>query len=98
MAIAATETHISGLIVYVRPELFAPVRSSIEAFTDCEIVTEDPAGKLVLVMETAGTHRITTTMDRIQGLTGVINTVMVYHHCEDDVSLDEEIENEANAT
>ena len=92
------ETHISGLIVYTRPQALAAVRNAIERMGDCELVAEDAGGKLVLVLETRNTHLITDTIERLQSLDGVINTVMAYHHYEDEQNLNEEMPDEAYAS
>lgn len=92
------ETHISGLIVYTRPQALAAVRQAVEHMTECEFVAEDAGGKLVFVLETRDTHLITDTIEQIRSLDGVINTVMAYHHYEDEQNLNEEMPDEAYAS
>lgn len=90
------EVHISGLVVYTKPQHLISVRRSIEQFGDCEVAAEHASGKLVLVIEASESRRITETIERIQGLDGVINTVMAYHHCEDETALNEELPHDTN--
>lgn len=99
---AANETHISSLVVHTKPDFFAPVRKSLESIPDCDIAAADASGKLVLVLETPNTYRVTEILEFARGLSGVINVVMAYHHCEDDDALNETMpegkQNENNAT
>jgi nitrate reductase NapD len=90
------EIHISSVVVHVKPRWLAPVRRSVERMGECEVVTADDSGKLVLVIETGDTRRISDTIERIQGLEGVVNTVMAYHHCEDESALNEELPNDTD--
>jgi nitrate reductase NapD len=92
------EVHICSLIVLVNPTLLACVRATLTNIFGVEIHAEDAHGKLVVVLETDSERQISTTIDAINYITGVLNTTMVYHHCEPAAALQEEVFYECKPT
>lgn len=77
-----SETHITSLLVHVRPERMDEVRMRILA-AGAEIPIEDPAGKIVAVFETENENLITRFADCIAVAEGVIAANMVFHLIDD---------------
>jgi nitrate reductase NapD len=75
------EHHLSSLVVHARPERLAEVETALVA-EGCEIHGVNPAGKLVVVLETDGSGALSDTITRIQLLPGVLAATLVFHHCD----------------
>ncbi len=76
------EVHISSLVVHVLPEHLDETKAKIEAYKNAEIYGDSPEGKIVVVLETENQGFITDTIDAINNLPNVLNTVLVYHQIE----------------
>ncbi len=76
------EVHISSLVVHVLPEHLDETKAQIEAYENAEIYGDSPEGKIVVVLETENQGFITDTIDAINNLPNVLNTVLVYHQIE----------------
>lgn len=74
----STETHISSLVVHVRPDRMDAVRTKI-LDRGAEIPVEDPDGKIVAVIETGTEAGITSFADEITFLDGVLSANLVFH-------------------
>jgi len=79
------EVHISSLVVHVLPQHMESIKAQIEGFDNAEIYGDSPEGKIVVVLETENQGFITDTIDAINNLPNVLNTVLVYHQIETDV-------------
>jgi periplasmic nitrate reductase NapD len=75
----ATELHISSMIVQTRPEHLARVSAEIAALPGVEIHDTAPAGKIVVLLETASESEIADRLTSIHGFDGVITATLVYH-------------------
>ncbi len=71
--------HITSLLVHVRPDDCRAVARWLARQPGCEVSAEDPAGKLVLVMESPDERRILAMIDAIQQRPGVLGASLVYH-------------------
>lgn len=78
----AAESHISSLVVHVRPEQEAALRQQIEQIPEAEIHSPAGTAKLVVVLETADQHGITQHLEAIQAMPGVLAATLVYHQIE----------------
>jgi periplasmic nitrate reductase NapD len=78
------QTHISSLVVHVRPEMAGTVVDTINAMPGVEVEMQDGRGKLVVVLETATELTIVEHLNTIQTLPGVLSTALVFHHVETD--------------
>ncbi|UTM58039.1 chaperone NapD [Photobacterium sp. CCB-ST2H9] len=76
------EVHISSLVVHVKPEGLARVKTRINAIPQAEVYGESPAGKLVVVLETANHREVTDIIDVIQAFEHVLTTFLVFHQVE----------------
>ncbi|MBP7065040.1 chaperone NapD [Ferrovibrio sp.] len=76
------ESHISSLVVHVRPEHEAVLRHRIAQIPEAEIHSPAGAAKLVVVLETADQHGITQHLETIQAMQGVLAATLVYHQIE----------------
>jgi len=76
------ELHIASLVVHARPQTAAWIAATIGVWDGCEVSGSSPDGKLVVVMETAGGRRIMDQVEQINALSGVLNSALVFHHCE----------------
>lgn len=86
------ETHISSLIVHVRPEYMQEIKTAISEFKEAEIFGDSEEGKLIVVLETANQKFVTDIIDKINNFKHVLNTSLVFHQiehfdssCEDDL-------------
>ncbi|MBA4243448.1 chaperone NapD [Pseudomonas sp. GD04158] len=75
----AAPTHISSLLVHVRPELLAAVKANLRQLEGLELHQESPQGKLVVVLETEHERHILARIEQINALPGVLNAALVYH-------------------
>lgn len=75
----AAPTHISSLLVHVRPELLAAVKANLRQLEGLELHQESPQGKLVVVLETEHEHHTLARIEQINALPGVLNAALVYH-------------------
>ncbi|WP_261817702.1 chaperone NapD [Vibrio gallicus] len=82
----ANEVHISSFVVYCSPERIDSVRQFINQLEGTEIYAESEDGKFVVVMETENQGFITTAIDQINEFSGVVNTALVYHQIEADIT------------
>jgi nitrate reductase NapD len=76
------EVHITSLLIHVRPSGLEPLVAALQGLQGVEIHARDPAGKLVLVLETAHERHIVETIDFIEQQQGVLAVSMSYHHVE----------------
>ncbi|WP_198411225.1 chaperone NapD [Marinimicrobium alkaliphilum] len=78
--------HVASYVVHVRPEAFEDTKTWLLARPATEIHAQDPAGKLVVVMECADPQAILDAIDQTGERPGVISAALVYHEI-----LDEEL-------
>jgi nitrate reductase NapD len=74
------EWHVSGLVVQARPEKFPLVIPALLAIPGTEIPVQDPQqGKLVVVMQAAGSRALLEKIESARDLEGVLAVSLVYH-------------------
>ena len=88
------EWHIAGVVVHSTPELSDRVRQSIELMAGAEVHAVNEAGKLVVTLEAPSSRAISAHLEHMQRLQGVLAATLVYQHCEDMESMQEELGNE----
>ncbi len=76
------ESHISSLVVHVRPDRMESVRKAI-LDAGAEIPVEDPVGKIVAVLESEHETAVSRFADAITGHEGVIAANLVFHSIDD---------------
>ncbi len=76
------EHHISSMVVHVRPEHLAGVKSKIDQLSGTEIHGESDNGKIVVVVETGKQGHITDVIEKINNFEHVFSTALVYHQIE----------------
>lgn len=91
------ELHISSFIVHVRPETLAAAARRIECLNGAEIHQRLDTGKLIVTLETSGTHELLQRLDIINGLPGVISTALVYHQWEMASEAESEADHDSHA-
>ena len=89
--IPGRDCHITSLVVRARPERVDPIASQIAAMPGMEVHATDPAGKLVVVLETASLREVTDRIGDLNAIDGVVTATLVYHQTEDAADLDEPI-------
>lgn len=77
---AACSPHLVSLVVHARPQALAAVRSALAAIPGTEIHAQNPAGKIVVTLETANEHDMVARMGEIGDLPGVLSTALVFQH------------------
>lgn len=73
--------NICSAIVHAKPEMAGVVQANLEAFKGVEVHGGVEAGKLIVTLEGEGDDALADTMAKFNDVTGVINTVMIYHYC-----------------
>ena len=81
---AVDSTHITSLIVHAKPSSLQSVLDQVRQLPSAEVHTGEPANKFIVLLETKDEQQILEAIDRIQGITGVLNASMVYHHIDDE--------------
>jgi nitrate reductase NapD len=76
------ETHISSLVVHLRPERQAEASALIAQVPGAEIHGASADGKLVVVLETPSEGDILDHIKLINEMPGVIATSLIYHEIE----------------
>ncbi|AKH19829.1 chaperone NapD [Sedimenticola thiotaurini] len=82
--------NICSAIVHAKPEMAGVVRTDLERFPGVEIHGGVEEGKLIVTLEGENDDALADTMAEFNDVTGVINTVMIYHYCAEE-SADEEV-------
>lgn len=77
----APESHVSSLVVHVRPEKARAVRRVLSGMPGVE-VHADAAGKIIVTLETDTEADIVTRLNEISLLDGVMSAALVFHHFE----------------
>lgn len=77
------ELHISSLVVHARPESVAVVSKAIGCLAGAEVHATDPAGKIVVTLETGDETEALVRLGQINALKGVLSATLVYHQIED---------------
>ena len=86
----ANEVHICGLVVYVQPDTAEATSNQLQAVPGLEIHAADPCGKLVVTLETEKLDDV----EAVGRVPGVLLSNLVYHHCESEQKLAEELDHE----
>jgi nitrate reductase NapD len=73
------DAEIASVLIQTRPERLAGVEAAITAVPGCEIYGRDPRGKLVVVIESADTGTIGSTLNSLAVLPDVITASLVFH-------------------
>ena len=87
--------HISSLVVQIQPRNLDALKEQCLAYksreASIEIAAVDPAGKVVVLLETPSRRQIVDFIDWLQLREGVLSVSMVYHHAESIVELEREV-------
>jgi len=83
--------HIGSMVVYSKPEYQESLVRSCEEIPHCTTYTGDRKTAFVLVIESDDEASLREIIAQIHALRHVINASLVYHHCDSQESLSEEI-------
>lgn len=87
--------HISSLVVQIQPRNLDALKEQCLAYksreASIEIAAVDPAGKVVVLLETPSRQHIVDFIDWLQLREGVLSVSMVYHHAESIAELEREV-------
>ncbi|MFY0991738.1 chaperone NapD [Halomonas sp. C05BenzN] len=81
--------HIASFLVHVQPAHRDEITEWLATEPGCELRAEDPAGKLVVVMESRREARILEVIDSLQSHPAVLGAALVYHQLLDPDTADE---------
>jgi len=81
---------ICSLVVQTRPERVQTVEQRLLVLPGVEIYGGQAEGKLIVTVEDVGQREVADTLESINGVAGVINTVLIYHYGGDDLAEVEE--------
>jgi len=71
--------HIASVLVHAKPEHRSEVAAWLAALPDTEVRAEDPAGKIVAVVESTDEKRILNVIDKAQENPAVLSAALIYH-------------------
>ena len=87
--------HISSLVVQIQPHNIDALQTQCLAYASAEINVEiaatDPAGKVVVLLETPSQRYSVDFIDWLHQREGVLSVSMVYHHAESIAELEREV-------
>lgn len=81
--------HIASLLVQARPQRLAEVAAWLGRQPGVELGAEDPAGKLVVVVESDAEAAILGLIDALQQRPGVLGAALIYHQVLDAADADQ---------
>lgn len=87
----AREIHISSVVVHGAADRLDAISTAIERLPGVEVHASDPAGKLIVTIESDEEAGIAERLDAIRALDAVYTASLVYHHVEDVEDLDSEV-------
>ncbi len=88
----ANESHISSVIVLIKPHYIERFTSTISSISNLEItITDHTQGKVIVVIEAPSTKLTQNYIEMIKECDGVMSVIMVYHHAEETKFLEEQI-------
>ena len=79
----AERSHISNLVVWVRPGRLAVTKAEISIIPNVKIAQSDNVAKLAIVLEAKSQDQVTERLRAIEALPGVLNVSMIYQYSED---------------
>jgi len=85
------EWHIAGVLVHAVADQIDEVRRAIGLMSGAEVHAASAAGKLVVTLEAPSSRSISAHLEHLQRLRGVLAATLVYQHCEDMASMEEEV-------
>jgi len=88
------EWHIAGVVVHAIADQVEQVSQAIGLMAGAEVHAASAAGKLVVTLEAPSSRSISAHLEHLQRLAGVLAATLVYQHCEDMASMEEEISDE----
>lgn len=84
------EVHIASFVIQHRDDAMPVLEAMIAAHADLELALRSDTRSVVLC-ESAERHRVMERVDQLNALPGVLNVLLVYHHAEPSVALDEPV-------
>ena len=84
------ELHIASFVLQVRPEAIPMVDAAVMNVPIAEISARE-GGRMILLVETTDSRELTSFVDSLRDIPGVLNVNLVYHHAEAKDLLTEEI-------
>lgn len=76
--------NLSGILVMARPEHLSGVVAELGALPGVEVHQQDPAGRVVVVLEADSVRAEADGLRQIQRVPGVLMAEMVVHYFEND--------------
>ena len=89
--------NICSLIVHAKPDRARTVEEGLLGLPGVEVHGGQAEGKLVVTVEDTPESEAAETLAAINGVEGVVNTVLIYHYGGDDIKL-EEVDRESHST
>ena len=83
------ELHIAGIVVQARPRGVRRVASAIADLAGAQVHATGRGGRLVVTLEARSAREITSRIDGIRQLGGVLSALLVYQHNEDADAMEE---------
>ncbi len=84
------EVHIASFVLQHRGDALPAVQAEVAAHPALELAIAG-ATRSVVVCETSDRHLVMDLIERLRGIQGVLNVLLVYHHAEPGPALDEPV-------
>jgi nitrate reductase NapD len=85
------ELHITSLVVHAAPRRVQRVSAAIAEMAGAQVHAISPAGKLVVTIEAGSETGITSCVERIQRVDGVLSAVLVCQYADSVEAMMEEV-------
>ena len=79
----ARELHVSSLLVHGAAARLGEICAAIEGLPGAEVHASDPAGKVIVTIESANEAEIGRQVEAVRALDGVHAANLVYHQVDD---------------
>ena len=87
----ARELHVSSLLVHGAAGRLNEICAAIEGMAGAEVHARDPAGKLIVTIESGNEAEIGRQVEAMRALDGVHAANLVYHQVDDAVDAEERL-------
>jgi len=85
------QCHIASMVIYCKSENQKRLTDLCSAMINSTVFMDERDTAFVLVVERDSEGELRKTIDQLNKLHGVINVCLVYHHCDTDRALSEEL-------
>ena len=85
------EFNICGVFIQTRPENLAGVEQALSSTPGVDVFQAEKDGRLVVVIEDTPDKYASETLTDLRSVNGVLSASLVYHHCDSESQMSEDI-------